>query len=99
MKLSKVALIGAGIALIAGTSMAQDATSAAPAPAQAAPESQSAADEADPVVCRRQTARTNSRLQRRGDRRCLRRSEWESLRKAAEDSAVAAQGQQGAGRN
>ena len=98
MKLVKVALIGASIALFGGASVAQDT---GPVRTQAAPQSPEAAatEAADPIVCRTEGVRTTSRLKRRGDRRCLRRSEWETLRLAAEDRAVAAQQQQGAGRN
>ena len=95
MNLVKAALIGAGVALLAGASVAQDAstarTQAAPESAAAAP----AAEEADPIVCRSQVVRTSSRLQRRGDRRCLRRSEWETQRRLAEERAVDVQRQQG----
>ncbi|HUH09157.1 MAG TPA: hypothetical protein VLZ73_01280 [Brevundimonas sp.] len=93
MNLVKTALIGAGVALLAGASVAQDTSTTRTQPA---PESAVAAtEEADPIVCRSEVVRTNSRLQRRGDRRCLRRSEWETQRRLAEERAVDVQRQQG----
>lgn len=73
--------------VFASPTVAQDAPSfvQASAPAPATSGSAAAAEEADPVVCRTAVVRTNSRMQRRGDRRCLRRSEWARLTEANQD--------------
>lgn len=86
MRQANLALAMVSALLFADSAVAQEFSSQSPS--QSAGSNAAASEENDPIVCRTEVVRSTSRIQRRGDRRCMRRSEWAQRDEANRDSRI-----------